>query len=265
MNIFFALTAAALYFAAIFKVVPGITGSNQIPARQVFMFAIVALVFHAGTLIDLILADNGQKLSMLNVASLMSFIITAITTSIMFNIRIWILLPVIYGFSAITLITASLLPSAFITHLDMQADVLLHILLAVFSYATLMIAALYAIQLAWFNHQLKAKKKMVMNPNLPPLMMVERQLFTIILIGQGLLTLSLLTGFIFVDDMITQGKSHKTVLSVMAWGVYSVMLWGHYRQNWRGKRVIWLSITGAFLLTLAYFGSRFVREIIISS
>lgn len=94
-------------------------------------------------------------------------------------------------------------------------------------------------------------------------MMVERQLFKLILVGNGLLTVTLLTGLLFLQDMFAQGKTHKAVLSILAWLVYSVLLWGHYRQGWRGRRVIWISLVGAFLLTLAYFGSRFVKEIII--
>jgi len=156
------------------------------------------------------------------------------------------------------------LPGGFITHLEAHPQILLHISLALFAYSTLMIATLYAIQLAWLDYKLK-HKKLAFNPNLPPLMLVERQLFKIILVGHILLTVTLITGFIFLQDMFAQGKTHKAVLSILAWGVYSVLLWGHYRMGWRGKKVVWFSLIGAFLLTLAYFGSRFVKEIIIGS
>ncbi|MFA0498310.1 MULTISPECIES: inner membrane protein YpjD, partial [unclassified Vibrio] len=102
------------------------------------------------------------------------------------------------------------------------------------------------------------------NPNLPPLMMVERQLFKIILIGNGLLTGTLLTGLIFVQDMFAQGKAHKAVLSFIAWVIYSILLWGHYQKGWRGQKVTWFALAGATMLTLAYFGSRFVQEIILN-
>ncbi|WP_407331281.1 inner membrane protein YpjD [Enterovibrio sp. 27052020O] len=265
MDILVALLAALLYLAALMQIVPGLSGPNQIPAKRVFLSACGALALHAYLISDLIFADGGQNLSILNVASLISFIIAAITTGLLFKMRVWVLLPVVYSFSAINLTAATLLPGAVISHLEANPQVLLHISLALFSYSTLMIATLYAIQLAWLDHQLKSKKKLMMNPNLPPLMAVERQLFNIILIGEILLTLTLITGFAFVHDMIAQGKAHKAVLSAMAWCVYGGLLWGHYRSGWRGRRVIWISIVGAFLLTLAYFGSRFVREVIIAS
>lgn len=265
MDIFLSLTATLLYFSALMQIIFGLSGPDQIKAKPVFFSACAALSIHAYLLSDLILSGDGQNLSILNVASLISFIVASITTGLIFTMRIWVLLPVIYGFSAINLAAATLLPGTFITHLESQPYVLLHISLALFSYSTLMIATLYAIQLAWLNNHLKSKNILILNPHFPPLMAVERQLFNIILIGEVLLTLTLVSGFIFVDDILLQGKAHKVVFSALAWVVYGVLLWGHYRLGWRGRRVIWISIVGAFLLTLGYFGSRFVREIIIAA
>ncbi|KLV06539.1 MULTISPECIES: inner membrane protein YpjD [Photobacterium] len=265
MDMLIALMAACLYFLALGLVIPGLTNSNGIKTKPVFFAALAAIVLHILLLKDLILGGTGQNLSILNVASLISLLIAAITTGAMLRMRVWFLLPVVYSFAAINLSAATLLSGAFITHLEAHPQVLLHISLALFSYSTLMIATLYAIQLAWLDHKLKHKKSLLINPNIPPLMMVERQLFKIILVGNSLLTLTLITGFIFIDDMLAQGKTHKAVLSFMAWCVYSVLLWGHYQKGWRGRRVIWFSLVGAFLLTLAYFGSRFVKEIIIGA
>ncbi len=263
MSIFLALTASLLYFSALMYIIPGLYGPNPIPRLRVLFNAGAALSLHAYLLFSLIFENSGQNLSILNVASLISFIMALTVTLLIFKIRVWILLPVIYSFSALNLAASAILPGAFITHLETHPTLLFHISLALFSYSTLMIATLYAIQLAWIDHQLKRKNALVINPNLPPLMAVERQLFNIILVGEGLLTLTLLTGVFFVNDMFQQGKSHKAFFSVIAWVVYGVLLWGHFRHGWRGRRVIWFSLFGAFLLTLAYFGSRFVREVII--
>lgn len=127
-----------------------------------------------------------------------------------------------------------------------------------------MIATLYAIQLVWLDYRLKNKKDLVPNPNLPPLMRIERQLFRLLLIGQAMLTITLVTGLLFVQDIFAQGKAHKAILSMLAWCVYSLLIWGHYQRNWRGRHAVWYSLIGAFLLTLAYFGSRFVKEVILS-
>ncbi|MGR6860773.1 cytochrome C assembly family protein [Aliivibrio salmonicida] len=264
MDTIIAISAALFYFLALAFVIPGLANQNKIQANVVFICASLALLLHAWQLKELILNSSGQNLSILNVASLISFIISLTMSASMLKFRVWFILPVVYSFSAINLLAATFLPGAFITHLETHPSLLIHISFALFAYSTLIIATLYALQLAWLDHKLKSKKSLTINPNLPPLMMVERQLFKIILIGLGLLTLTLLTGLTFIQDMLAQGKTHKAVLSLLAWIVYAILSWGHYRQGWRGQKALWFSLTGAFLLTLAYFGSRFVQEIILS-
>ncbi|EIZ1313977.1 inner membrane protein YpjD [Vibrio parahaemolyticus] len=264
MDSLIAIAAAMLYVLAIATIIPGLSQQSGIKAKTVFASAACALVFHAWILSDLIFDGSGQNLSILNVASLISFIISLVMSIAMLKNRLWFLLPVVYSFAAINLTAATFLPSAFVKHLENDPKLLIHISFALFSYATLTIGALYALQLAWLDHKLKAKKSLAINPNLPPLLMVERQLFKIILIGNLLLTGTLITGFVFVQDMFAQGKAHKGILSFIAWIVYSILLWGHYHKGWRGRKVTWFAVAGATLLTLAYFGSRFVKEIILN-
>lgn len=264
MDNFITAVAAILYFASIAMIVPGVVNQTGIKTKAVFGCAVLALVFHGWLLSDLIFHRNGQNLSILNVASLISFIVSGLMTASMFKARLWFLLPIVYSFSAINLVIAKVVPNTFITHLENNSTLLIHISFALFSYSTLCIGALYSIQLAWLDHKLKKKKSLAINPNLPPLLKVERHMFNIIVVGNALLTCTLITGFWFLTDMFAEGKAHKGILSFIAWIVYSILLWGHYQQGWRGKKVTWLSVIGAILLTLAYFGSRFVKEFILS-
>lgn len=264
MDQIIALAAALFYGAAIATIIPGLIHQTGIRSKAVLISAVSALVLHGWLLSDLIFAGSGQNLRILNVASLISFIVTFVLSLSMLKIRVWFLLPVAYGFAIINLLASAFLPGSFITHLEHAPSLLIHISLALFAYSTLTIGALYALQLAWLDQKLKKKKALAINPNLPPLMLVERQLFKIITVGTVLLTLTLMTGYGFVYDMFAQGKAHKAVLSFIAWVVYVVLLWGHYHKGWRGKKITWFALAGAALLTLAYFGSRFVREIILT-
>lgn len=264
MDNLIAIAAAFFYSVTIATIIPGLLSQKGIKTRLVFSFAVAALLCHFWLLGDTTLRGYGQNLSILNVASLVSFMISGIMTFAMFKTRLWFLLPIVYGFTAVNILATLFLPGSFVTHLERHSSLLVHISLALFSYSTLIIAALYAVQINWLDHKLKTKKAMAINPNLPPLLMIERQLFRIIAVGNVLLTGTLLTGFLYVDEMFANGKAHKGVLSSLAWIVFSILLWGHYQQGWRGKRVTWLAILGAALLTLAYFGSRFVREVILS-
>jgi ABC-type uncharacterized transport system permease subunit len=156
-----------------------------------------------------------------------------------------------------------LLPPQFITHFELHPEILAHVVLSLMAYSALMIAALYAIQLSFIQNKLK-KKQMMMSPAMPPLMTVERQLYHLVIIGFILLSLSLVTGFVFLDDMFVDGKGHKAILSIMAWVVYAIMLWQQYTVGCRIRTAVIYSLTGAGLLSLAYFGARIVKELILN-
>ena len=57
---------------------------------------------------------------------------------------------------------------------------------------------------------------------------------------------------------------HKTILSLVAWAIFAVVAVGHMKKGWRGKPVVVTIMVAAFVLTLAYFGSRFIQEVILN-
>ena len=98
---------------------------------------------------------------------------------------------------------------------------------------------------------------------LPPLTLTETLLFRLIGAGFALLTLTLLTGILFVDDLFGQHLIHKTVLSIVAWIVFGVLLAGRWRYGWRGRRAVNLTLAGMAILLLAFFGTKFVLEVVL--
>ena len=67
----------------------------------------------------------------------------------------------------------------------------------------------------------------------------------------------------FVADMLAQHLAHKTVLSVIAWLIFGVLLWGRWRHGWRDRTAVRLSLAGFMVLGLAYFGSKLVLEVVL--
>ncbi|MCF2950347.1 cytochrome c biogenesis protein CcsA [Paraglaciecola aquimarina] len=237
-------------------------GHNKILALAT---ATTAIVLHTFILKSTILIEPGQNMSMLNVASLIGWIISITMLCASFKVPNTILLPVVYGFTAILVMLSQTMPSAHVIQMSVQPSLIIHVSLALFAYACLGIAFLYALQLFYINLRLKEKNASMLHSSLPPLMAVEHILFKLLLIGTALLTLSLISGFVFLDDMFTKEQAHKTVLSLIAWAIYATIVLGHAKFGWRGKPVIMSTIIGSVLLTLAYFGSRFVREVLLNS
>jgi ABC-type uncharacterized transport system permease subunit len=88
-------------------------------------------------------------------------------------------------------------------------------------------------------------------------------MFQLIGAGFALLTLALVSGILFVENLFAQHLIHKTVLSLAAWAVFGVLLFGRWRWGWRGRRAVRLTLAGMVLLLLGFLGSRFVLELVL--
>jgi len=215
--------------------------------------------------------SNGQYLyqqaninfSLPNVVSLVSLLITLLVSSVALKYKVNLLLPVVYSFAGIWQLLMIFIPPNILIPLSTEKIFLVtHITLALIAYCVLIIATLYAFQVAYINYKLKNKNLLAVS-HLPPLMQVENQLFLILSIGTLCLLLSQFSGLIFLDDFFAKERAHKTALSLMSLLVYVLILWGHFKQGWRGNKVLVLTVIASLLLTLSYFGSRFVKEFIL--
>ncbi|MGL4205426.1 MAG: cytochrome C assembly family protein [Aeromonadaceae bacterium] len=222
-----------------------------------------AMALHAAILgQEIVQLDAGPDLSLLNVASFVSLLISLVMSLIVHRFNGWLLLPVAYGFSALLQIANTLLPSHYVVHMNNKPELLLHIGLALLAFSLLMIASLFALLLAYLEYHLKARKRVSL-PHLPPLLTVEQRVYQLIGLGVLLLTLSIGSSLFFWQELLAPEQRYKVLLTLLAWAVYVLLLWGHYRHGWRGKRLITLSLLGSLLLILAYFGSRFIQEVLL--
>ncbi|WP_445427800.1 cytochrome C assembly family protein [Alishewanella sp. HL-SH05] len=233
------------------------TGPNF---KLVFSTATLAIVLHMLTLAGAIFTGAGQNFSLQNVSSLMCWLISLSVTLTSLRTPAILLLPLVYGLTAVTLLVTMLLPASVqLQHYELNPGLISHIALAFIAYVTLLMASLYSIQVSYISHKLKHKDFSGVTRYLPPLMQAEKLQFRLLAAGTVLLAAALISGIPFT----THWLEHKTLLSSLALGVFMVLCWGHARLGWRGKTAISLTLTGIILLTLAYFGSRFVKEVLL--
>lgn len=143
----------------------------------------------------------------------------------------------------------------------------LHFALGVGSYGLFAAAVLHAILLDRAERRLRAGAAAVVAarkggaaPAGMPLLQLERLTFRFVEAGFAVLTLTLLLG---VFSAAQWRWDHKSVFSLLAWGVFAALLLGRHRRGWRGRQATrWLYV-GAALLLLAYVGSRFVLEVLL--
>jgi ABC-type uncharacterized transport system permease subunit len=141
----------------------------------------------------------------------------------------------------------------------------LHIGVALIAYALLIVAALQALLLMGLERRLHRALPDPVAEALPPLLTLERFLFRLVGIGYALLTLTLLSGALFSEQLF--GKplqfTDKIVFSLLGWLVFGGLLFGRHRYGWRGRAALSWIVAGTALLVLAYAGSKFVLQVIL--
>lgn len=138
-----------------------------------------------------------------------------------------------------------------------------HILISILAYSLLTVAAGQAILLSVQERHLRNKRPGGFIRALPPMETMETLLFQIITAGFVLQSLSLLSGFAFLEDMFAQHLVHKTVFSIVAWAVYAALLIGHWHLGWRGRTAVRWTLSGFAALVLGYLGSKLVLELVL--
>jgi ABC-type transport system involved in cytochrome c biogenesis permease subunit len=92
---------------------------------------------------------------------------------------------------------------------------------------------------------------------LPSLATLEKLVYHATLLGLPFLTMGMVAGIIRAE---TFNVPHWWVdplvlLSLGAWAVYLVLLWGRMRADWVGSRIAWLAITGLVVLVVIRFAA----------
>jgi ABC-type uncharacterized transport system permease subunit len=138
-----------------------------------------------------------------------------------------------------------------------------HVSLSILAYSLLSLGAGLAVLFLMRDRTLRRRQPQAWTRILPPLESLETALFTALVAGFSVLTLALFAGLMFLEDVFAQHLLHKTVLSLVAWGVFAVLVFGRFRLAWRGRQAVHWVLAGYGLLALSYFGSRFVLEFIL--
>jgi len=154
----------------------------------------------------------------------------------------------------------------------------LHLSIALAAYSMMTIAALHALLMAAADrrlHDLSAPPPRDTNgfrqtlarmfDAMPPLLVLERLLFRLIWIGFVLLTLTVVTGIGFSEEVFGRAlrMDHKTVFTLLSWLTFGLLLIGRQVRGWRGRLALRWTLAGFALLLLAYVGSRFMLEVVL--
>ena len=234
--------------------------------RPESLLAPVALVLHAMLLYQKVFTPEGMDLGVANAISLLIWLTLLIywVASLVYDGIAGIL-----GMMAPVALVALLLQAAIPTHHYVPYAgtpiFTLHLGVAMLAYSLFIVATVHALLMLALEKWLHRGVLPPFLRRLPPLLEMEALLFRILLAAFVLLTLTVLSGLFFSEQMF--GKpltfTHKTLFGIVSWLIFGALLAGHYFRGWRGKTAVRWTLAGFTALLLAYIGSKVVLELIL--
>ena len=134
--------------------------------------------------------------------------------------------------------------------------------MGVVSYGLFAVAVLHAWLLDGAERRLRAAGPATASTGGVPLLQLERLTFRFVEVGFVVLSTALVLGVLLAERW---RWDHKTVLSLLGWATFAVLIAGRHLRGWRGRRATRWVYAGALLLLLAYAGARFVIEVVLQS
>ncbi|MEI7949282.1 MAG: cytochrome c biogenesis protein CcsA [Gammaproteobacteria bacterium] len=234
------------------------------PSFGILFLAGLALLDHAFNAMLAIRTPAGYDFGFFRVASLFSWVMSLIVVLASLKKPVANLFLLLFPLAIVSILCSTFLPSYYHPHADLSGGVALHSVLGILAFSLLTVAAIQALVVAWLSRELKHHHFSNTLRHMPPLQSMEELLFDIIKAGFIALLAVIISGFVFMDDMFGQHLAHKTVLTLASFAVWGILLWGRHRFGWRGKVALRWILGGFVVLILAYFGSKFVLEILLN-
>ncbi len=258
-----AILAAALYLLATALQTRQVKTGAGTAGRSFMALSCAALALHGLSAWTSIQTPAGVNLGFFKISSVIFWLINCSFLLSLLRRPLVNLAVILYPLSAISVLTSALAPGNDNPFADLSGGMLVHIGSSVLAYAVLTIAAAQSAAVATLDYQLRHRHTRGIVQVLPPLQLMETMLFELLWLGLLLLTVAIGSGMLFLEDIFAQHLVHKTVLTICAWGLFAVLLWGHHQLGWRSQTAVKLTLSGFAVLMLGYFGSKLVLEVIL--
>ena len=181
----------------------------------------------------MIFSQQGYQLGFFKVSSMLFWVINLVVLVSSLKKPLHNLFVLLFPLSTLAVVVSLFSEGPVTPYGAVSVQIVSHIFLSFLAYSLLTIATFQALLLAYQNHQLRHKHPMGMTRLLPPLQTMETLLFELLWVGVVLLTLSIITGFLFFEDLFAQHLVPQDGL--LAAGL------GHLRYSAMGPAPEWLA------------------------
>ena len=233
---------------------------RPIPKKAVLMVVLFGIVTHGTCLMYYISTPAGVVLNFFTVSMLCGWAVVFIVLISSLKKPIENIFAILLPGLAMSILLSWIFrgPQDVLKHLT--PGVIAHIIFSILAYSLLAIAALHAWLLAYQDYKLRHHAAGDVIKAFPPLETMESLLFELIEGGVLLLACSIISGFLFFDELRMRHISHATYLSIISWVIFVALLLGRYRWGWRGNIAICGTFVGFIILVCSYFGSKMLAD-----
>ncbi len=140
-----------------------------------------------------------------------------------------------------------------------------HIVISILAYSLLSIAVVQSLVLWVQESRLRHRHPAHLLRAIPPMETMETLMFEMIQVGFVLLTLTLISGFFFSEQLFGDPLpfTHHSILSLIAWLAFAILLIGRRQFGWRGRYAVRWTLGGFLLLVLAYLSAEFLFKLVL--
>lgn len=261
------LTASVFYLSAGGLLVKGLFEAGPSTSRKILTLglATVGVILHAISIVSTM--SPHLAFGFTSAVSLIAWVITALFVVTALARPIENLGVLVLPVAAIAILGAWLWPGQPKIGVTGSPLLAVHLVISMLAYAFLALAMVQAILLTIQEKRLRQRHPGHLLQALPPIETMETLLFQLLSVGFVLLSLTLVSGVLFTKEIF--GKplvfNHHTVLSIVSWLVFAILLAGRWRLGWRGRVAARWTIGGFAFLLLAYLGTKFIVEFIIQT
>ena len=231
------------------------------------VLAPVALVLHGILLYRRVIVPEGLDLGVANAISLLAWLTVLIywLGGLVYT-GVGSILGLMAPVAAAAVLLQAVLPSGHVVTYGGNPVFAAHFGIAMLGYSLFIVATVHALVMLAEEKWLHRGTLPPFLRELPPLLQMEALLFRILLAAFVLLTLTVVSGVFFSEQLF--GKpftfTSKTFFAIVSWVIFGVLLAGHFVRGWRGRTAVRLTLAGFTTLLLAYVGSKFVLEVVLS-
>jgi ABC-type uncharacterized transport system permease subunit len=260
-----------LHIAALLSLIPAaLLLLRPRPDRDLVFWSVLVVALAGPTTLVAVQNADGWHPSLsgaLWVSVAATMILFAVVSAL--NEAAWRLLPLLAGYCLVLGLAGTLFAAWPIENLPPAKSAAwldIHIAVSVATYGLATIAAVAGLSGLLQERALKRRQNSAFARTLPSIADGERLLHGLLTAAEVVLGVGVISGM--ATQYLMSGRllvlDHKTLLSLLAFVVLGALLWLHWQTGLRGRRATRFVLTAYLLLTLAYPGVKFVRDVLLA-